>query len=93
MRINANAVVITAAVLAALAGPVAYAYAEGSSSTAPGNAPRSGQGGMMGPEMMGDMAGMSKMMSQMSEMMETCNAMMKSAQHTHPETPSKGDQR
>jgi len=94
MHINAKKILTTTAVLAALAsGPALYAYAEDLSSPSSTDAAQGDYGGMTGPNMMGDMAGMSKMMGQMSAMMDTCNNMMKTAASPGSgETPSDGGQ-
>lgn len=84
MTKNLNALLTTAAVLAALAG-ASTLYAQ----SGPANPPSPG-GGTMGGMMQGgqgDMAGMMNMMGQMSQMMESCNNMMKDmGQHRGPET-------
>ncbi|MFQ5567685.1 MAG: hypothetical protein ACE5EU_15140 [Paracoccaceae bacterium] len=75
------------AVVAGLAGAVAYAH---EADTA-----RPGEGGMMNqPGMMGQ-GGMMGMMAQMNQMMETCNKMMAAMMDKHgdgetPEPDSEG---
>jgi len=93
MNIKAKKILAAAAVLAGMSGgPSLYAYAESAGPQTPNGATPGGHGTMMGPDM-GDMSGMSRMMTQMSQMMDTCNSMMKTAaQHGAPETPTDGGQ-
>lgn len=86
MRKKLKRLVAASAVVAALAAPALYAYADTSdshpSTTGQG---MMGNGGMMGH---GSMMGMMDMMGQMGEMAQNCNAMMTAMMTNHGMAPN-----
>lgn len=84
MRKKLKRLVAASAVVAALAAPALYAYADTSDSH-----PSTMGQGMMGG---GSMKGMMDMMGQMGEMAQNCNAMMTAMMTNHGMAPNEQGQ-